>query len=78
MCYVCDQRDKRNIFIDFTAEKRRRQKEYDDMMWDYQRKKKEMGDLKDCLARRVSREYSRQQANFNWSVANEKVFTFLC
>ncbi len=81
LCYICDDRDKRNVFLDFTAEKKRRQKEYDDMMWDYQRKTKEMGNLKDSLCRKRWYDYNKGQAAFNWDKATKQVrirFKALC
>ena len=70
---MCDERDKRNIILDFTAEKKRRQKEYEDMMWDYQRKKKEMDDLKETLVNKSLREYTKEQSSFNLKLADKKV-----
>jgi len=73
LCSLCDERDKRNVFLEFTAEKKRRQKEYEDMMLDYQRKKKEMDDLKDSLVKKSTQEYTKEQSCYNWNVADKKV-----
>lgn len=73
LCYACAQREKRNVYVDLSSERKKRHQRYDQLMWDYQKRKNYIAMQREQEAKREAIQYSKCRASYNLDKANEKV-----
>lgn len=73
LCYFCHQRNKRNVYIDISDEKKARELQYEKILQDYQDKKRLLASARDREVKKVSGLFAKDASSHNFSRGQSKV-----
>ena len=73
LCYFCHQRNKRNVFVDTTEEKKAREEQYEKILHEYQQKKHRLANARENDARTRAFQYAKDASKQNLESGLRKV-----
>lgn len=77
LCYFCHQRNKRNVYVDISEEKKAKELQYEKILHEYQDKKHHLTVANDVKAKKMSQLYAEDAATYNFELAQKKVSGYL-
>ena len=73
LCYSCHQRNKKNIFIDVSDEKKTNELKYEKLLQEYQNKKHSMVAAKELDAKNSTQLFAKDTSLYNFRHSQKKV-----
>ena len=73
LCYFCHQRNKRNIYVDTSTERKATEINYEKVLHDYQEKKHSLASAKERKAKKTSGLFAKDASLHNYKRSQEKV-----
>ena len=73
MCSFCLKRDKRNVHIDTSDEKKIKDLQYEQILHNYQEKRNHLVKAKECAAKKNSMHYALDSSKHNYNLAQRQV-----